>query len=178
MTRLHSTSRAANTSRRALLRTAGRATLAAGATLAVAHTSPVAAQDDAAATIIGSWIVNSVNPAPGALANGTFVSFTPGGGFSRAGVSHPTESPGYGAWKQVGDTEFEFTYQVIQFDKQANFIGHRKAWVHLKLDPSGMSWASTQARGALIDPDGVETPTPPPPGGIRGDRMIAEPTSG
>jgi hypothetical protein len=178
MRRLHSPSNESHTSRRALLRTAGRATLAAGATLAVTQASPVAAQDDAAATLIGSWIVNAVNPAPGAVSNGTFVSFTPGGGFSRAGISHPTESPGYGAWKQVGDAEFEFTYQVIQFDKQGNFIGHRKAWGHLILDPSGMSWTAPQTRGALIDPNGVETATPPLPGGIRGDRMIAEPTSG
>jgi hypothetical protein len=111
-----SPSRMPRTSRRALLRIAGQATLAAGGVFAAVD-RPVAAQDDAA-SIVGSWIVNPVNPAPGAAPNSTFVSFTPGGGFTRAGISHPTESPGYGAWKQVGDAEFEFTYQVAQFDKQ------------------------------------------------------------
>jgi hypothetical protein len=175
MSRPHLSSDASSTSRRVLLRTAGRATVAAGATLAAAHASPVAAQqNDAVAALIGSWIVNAANPAPGAVPNGTLVSFTPGGGFTRAGVTHPTESPGFGAWTQVGDSEFDVTYLVVQFDKQATFIGHRKAWLHVTLDPSGMSWTA-QTRGALIDPKGTEAPTPALPGGLRGERMVAEP---
>jgi hypothetical protein len=177
LSNLRSRSRAPFTSRRAWLRAAGEATLAAGAALAVID-RPVAAQDEAAASIIDSWIVNPVNPAPGAVPNSTFVSFTPGGGFTRAGITHPTESPGFGAWKQVGDAEFEFTYQVVQFDKQGNFTGHRKAWAHVILDASGMTWTAPQVRNALIDPNGVVTATPPSPGGIRGERILAEPTSG
>src|ERR1051326_1566511 len=92
---LRSRSRAPHTNRRAWLRAAGQATLAAGAALAAAN-RPVAAEDEATGSIIGSWIVNAVNPAPGAVRNCTFVRFTPGGGFTQAGITHPTESPGVG----------------------------------------------------------------------------------
>ena len=122
-----------------------------------------------------------MDPAAGAVPNSTFVSFTPGGGFTRTGLTHPAESPGFGAWKQIGGAEFEFTYQVVQFDKQGNFIGRRKAEVHVILDPSGMTWTAPLTRGALIDPNGVETVSPLSPsaaGGLRGERMIAEPTLG
>jgi hypothetical protein len=176
MPRLHSSSKAPFRSRRALLRTASRASAAAaGATLAFGHIDSVAArQSDATASLLGCWVVNAVNPAPTAVPNGTLVSFTPGGGFTRAGVTHPTESPGFGAWTQVGESEFDVTYLVVQFDMQGTFIGHRKAWLHITLDTSGMSWTA-QTLGALIDPKGTETATPALPGGLRGERLVAEP---
>jgi hypothetical protein len=171
MRRSHSFPRVTATSRRALLRNAGRATVAAGAALSVGYVSPVAAQEDANGAI-GSWRVT--NAAPGSQPNSVLVTFIPGGVFLRAGTTHPTESPGFGAWRQVGDNRFEVTYMVVQFDKAGTFIGHRKSWLDVTLNPSGMSWTA-RTRGATIDPSGNETPTAA--GANGGERIVAEPYS-
>jgi hypothetical protein len=157
-------------SRRTVLKKAGAA---AGAALAMTQVGQAAAaQDDGTPGIVGTWIVNGVPLAPTGVPNSTFVNFIPGGGFTRGGISHPTESPGFGAWRQVAESEFEFTYQVDQFDKTGTFVGYRKAWARMTVDPSGMTW-SGMSRGLLTDVNGKETRTGP--GGLRGERMVAEP---
>jgi hypothetical protein len=156
--------------RRTLLRNAGRATLAAGAIASLGRVSVASAQEDDGAGLIGSWGVT--NGTAGSQPNAVLVNFIPGGIFMRAGTTHPTESPGFGAWRQVDDSRFEVTYMVVQFDKTGTFIGHRKAWLDVTVNPSGMSWTA-RTRGATIDPSGNETPTAP--GANGGKRIVAEP---
>jgi hypothetical protein len=127
-------------------------------------------QDEAMSGLTGSWLVT--NSSPGSPANATLVTFIPGGAFIRAGTSHLSESPGHGAWKQVGESEYDITYVTVQFDKDGTFIGHRKSWLHATIDPSGTKFTA-MARGATIDRNGVETPGTP--GQNSGVRMVAEP---
>jgi hypothetical protein len=154
-------------SRRSVLKKAG---VAAGAALALTQAGRAAAQDMDSGGLTGSWLVT--NAAPGSPANATLVTFIPGGAFIRAGNLHPAETPGHGAWRQVGDFEYEITYMTLQFDKEGNWIGHRKSWLHATVDPSGTKFTA-RTRGATIDRNGVETP-----GNISanmGVRMVAEP---
>jgi hypothetical protein len=141
--------------------------VAAGAALAMTAAGRALAHDEGASGLTGSWLVST----PGGIANGTLVTFIPGG-FIRAGTTLPMETPGHGAWKQVGDHEYDITYVTIQFDKDGTFIGHRKSWLHATVDPSGTSFSAI-FRGVTIDRDGVETPRTS--GQNSGVRMVAEP---
>jgi hypothetical protein len=157
-------------SRRNVLKKAGAA---AGAALAMTQVSRVAAAQDMDPTgLTGSWLVT--NAVPGSPPNATLVTFIPGGAFIRSGNLHLSETPGHGAWKQVGDSEFEITYMTLQFDKEGNWIGHRKSWLHATVDASGMKFTA-RTRGATIDRNGVETPGAGGIGGNMGVRMVAEP---
>ena len=152
-------------SRRTVLKNAG---VAAGAALAMTAVGRALAQDEGTTGLTGSWLVTT----PGQVPNATLVTFIPGGAFIRAGTTHLMETPGHGAWKQVGDHEYDITYVTIQFDKDGTFIGHRKSWLRATVDPSGTSFSAV-FRGVTIDPQGVETPRPS--GQNSGVRMVAEP---
>jgi hypothetical protein len=158
------------TTRRALLRNAGGATVVAGAILGIRNVSAARAQDDESTGLIGSWRLTGA--APGSRPNTVLATFLPGGVFMRAGNTHPTETPGFGAWKQVSDDRFEATYMVVQFDTAGTIIGHRKAWLDVTLNPSGMSWTG-RTRAATIDLSGNETLGPL--GATGAERIVAEP---
>lgn len=146
------------TTRRAMLRNAGRATLATGVAVALSQATPAASQESGAAGLTGTWLVT--NATPGSIPNSTLVTFIPGGAFIRSGTAHLTETPGHGAWAQVGAREYDITYMTVRFDKEGTFIGHRKQWLRATIDPSGMSWTA-RLRGTTIDTEGVEAPLGP-----------------
>jgi hypothetical protein len=151
--------------RRAVVRAAGGA-LVAGAALA-----PGKAQaQEAPVSLVGTWIITSTRA--GSVPNGILVTVLPDGGFLRTGNTHPTESPAMGVWRQAGDGAYEVTYMALQFDSAGAFIGHRKTWLRVPLDPSGDSFTG-RFRVVTRDTNGVESA--PTEGEIRGTRMAPEP---
>jgi hypothetical protein len=98
----------------------------------------------------------------------------PDGGFLRTGNAHPTESPAMRVWRQAGDGAYEVTYLALQFDNTGKFIGHRKTWLRIPLDPSGDTFTG-RGRTVMLDPNGVESA--PVEAEIRGTRMVPEPFS-
>src|SRR5690349_16232970 len=103
--------------RRAVLRGASAAAL--GGAVLSATVAPVGAQGQTEPGLTGSWLVT--NSAPGSVANGTLVTFIPGGAFIRAGTAHLSETPGHGAWRRIGDNQYEITYYTIRFDAAGAF---------------------------------------------------------
>ncbi len=155
--------------RRAVVRAAGGA-LVAGAALA-ARAGATQAQE-APVSLVGTWIITSTRA--GSIPNGILVTVLPDGGFLRTGNTHPTESPAMGVWRQAGDGAHYVTYMELQFDNMGAFIGHRKTWNRISLDPSGDSFTG-QFRFVTRDTNGVESA--PTEGEIRGTRMVPEPFS-
>jgi hypothetical protein len=162
----HRTSR--STTRRAVLRGAGAAALG-GAALSLTA-APAGAQGQNEAGLTGSWLVT--NGVPGSTPNATLVTFIPGGAFIRAGTAHLSETPGHGAWRRVGDSDYEITYYTIRFDATGAFNGHRKTFLLATVDPTGMTF-NARTRTVTIEADGTETLGAE--GSNRGVRMVAEP---
>src|SRR5262249_49500268 len=123
--------------RRAAMRTAGSAIAASAALAAGMPAGPVRA-DNSAGGLVGTWIITSARA--GSVPSGILVPVLPDGGFLRTGNAHPTESPAMGVWQQVSDTVYDVTYMALQFDNAGTFIGHRKTWLRIPLDPSGDSF--------------------------------------
>ena len=157
--------------RRTVVRTAGSALLA-GTALGAIGTRTAGAQE-AERSLVGTWVITSTRA--GSVPNGVLVTVLPQGGFLRTGNAHPTESPAMGAWEQVEDGVYEVTYMALQFDTKGAFIGHRKTWLRIPLDPSGDSFTG-QFRVITLDQSGAASA--PTEGEIRGSRMLAEPFPG
>ena len=64
--------------------------------------------------LIGAWIVTASRPA-GIGKN--LLTFSSDGTFFRSGDTHPVLSGAHGAWKRVGDKEFDATYIAFRFDQ-------------------------------------------------------------
>ncbi len=155
--------------RRAAVRTAGGA-VAAGAVLTAGMVAPTAGAQESPVSLVGTWIITSTRA--GSVPNGILVTVLPDGGFLRTGNTHPTESPAMGVWRQASDGAYEVTYMALQFDNTGAFIGHRKTWLRIPLDPSGDSFTG-RFRVVTRDTNGVESA--PTEGEIRGTRMLPEP---
>ena len=155
--------------RRTAVRTAGSA-LAAGAAAAAGLAVQPARAAQNARSLVGTWIITSTRA--GSVPNGILVTVFPDGGFLRTGNAHPTESPAMGVWRQASDTVYDVTYMALQFDNTGAFIGHRKTWLRIPLDPSGDSFTG-RFRVVTLDQNGTESA--PTEGEILGTRMVAEP---
>ena len=64
--------------------------------------------------LVGAWIVTASRPA-GVGKN--LLTFSSDGTFFRSGDTHPVLSGAHGAWKRVGDKEFDATYLAFRFDE-------------------------------------------------------------
>jgi hypothetical protein len=94
-------------------------------------TSPAVRQDAGVATnrgLIGAWIVTASRPA-GVGKN--LLTFSSDGTFFRSGDTHPVLSGGHGAWKRVGDREFDATYIAFRFDQDRKWIGSTMTRIHI-----------------------------------------------
>jgi hypothetical protein len=87
---------------------------------------------DASRGLVGAWIVTVSRPA-GVGKN--LLTFSSDGTFFRSGDTHPVLSGGHGAWKQVGDREFEATYIAFRFDQKGKWIGSTKTRIHIIAGP-------------------------------------------
>ena len=82
--------------------------------------------------LIGAWIVTASRPA-GVGKN--LLTFSSDGTFFRSGDTHPVLSGGHGAWKRVGDREFDATYIAFRFDQSGKWIGSTKTRIHIISGP-------------------------------------------
>ena len=81
--------------------------------------------------LIGAWIVTASRPA-GVGKN--LLTFSSDGTFFRSGDTHPV-SGAHGAWKRVGDREFDATYIAFRFDQNGKWIGSTKTRIHIVAGP-------------------------------------------
>ena len=125
--------------------------------------------DETEESLVGTWIITSTRA--GSVPNGILVHVLSDGGFLRTGNTHPTESPAMGVWRQVSDAVYEVTYLALQFDNTGKFIGHRKAWLRIPLDPSGDSFTG-RFRIVTLNVNGEQSA--PIEGEILGTRMMVE----
>ena len=93
------------------------------ATVLVAGCAPLASTGDTSKGLVGAWIVTASRPA-GVGKN--LLTFSSDGTFFRSGDTHPVLSGAHGAWKQVGDKEFDATYIAFRFDQDRKWIGSTK----------------------------------------------------
>jgi len=96
--------------------------------------------------LVGAWIVTASRPA-GVGKN--LLTFSSDGTFFRSGDTHPVLSGGHGAWKRVGDREFDATYIAFRFDKDGKWIGSTRTRIHIIPGPadsefSGVAKVSTR----------------------------------
>ena len=78
--------------------------------------------------LVGAWIVTVSRPA-GVGKN--LLTFSSDGTFFRSGDTHPVLSGAHGAWKRIGDREFDATYIAFRFDENKKWIGSTKTRIHL-----------------------------------------------
>src|SRR2546427_13221789 len=93
--------------------------------------STVTRQDaalEASRGLVGAWIVTASRPA-GVGKN--LLTFSSDGTFFRSGDTHPVLSGAHGAWKRVGDREFDATYIAFRFDENRKWIGSTKKRIHI-----------------------------------------------
>jgi hypothetical protein len=63
------------------------------------------------------------------------LTFSSDGTFFRSGDTHPVLSGGHGAWKRVGDKEFDATYIAFRFDQDRKWIGSTMTRIHILPGP-------------------------------------------
>ena len=96
--------------------------------------------------LIGAWIVTASRPA-GVGKN--LLTFSSDGTFFRSGDTHPVLSGAHGAWKRVGDREFDATYIAFRFAENRKWIGSTNTRIHIVPGPgdnefSGVAKVSTR----------------------------------
>ena len=82
--------------------------------------------------LVGAWIITA-NRARGVGKN--LLTFSSDGTFFRSGDTHPVYSGGHGAWKRVGDREFDATYIAFLFEQNGKWIGSNKVLIHIVQGP-------------------------------------------
>ena len=82
--------------------------------------------------LVGAWIITA-NRARGVGKN--LLTFSSDGTFFRSGDTHPVYSGGHGAWKRVGDREFDATYIAFLFEQNGKWIGSNKVRIHIVQGP-------------------------------------------
>lgn len=82
--------------------------------------------------LVGAWIVTASRP--GGVGK-NLLTFSSDGTFFRSGDTHPVLSGAHGAWKRVGDNEFDATYIAFRFDQSGKWIGSNKTRIHIVPGP-------------------------------------------
>lgn len=78
--------------------------------------------------LVGAWIVTASRPG-GAGKN--LLTFSSDGTFFRSGDTHPVVSGAHGAWKRVGDREFDASYIAFRFDQDRKWNGSIMTRIHI-----------------------------------------------
>ena len=84
--------------------------------------------------LVGAWIVTASRPAGVGM---NLLTFSSDGTFFRSGDTHPVLSGAHGAWKRVGDKEFDATYIAFRFDQSGKWVGSTKTRIHIIPGPGG-----------------------------------------
>jgi len=87
---------------------------------------------EAARGLVGAWIITA-NRTRGVGKN--LLTFSSDGTFFRSGDTHPVYSGGHGAWKRVGDREFDATYIAFNFNQTGKWIGSNSVRIHIVHGP-------------------------------------------
>jgi hypothetical protein len=88
--------------------------------------------------LVGAWVVTASRPT-GVGKN--LLTFSSDGTFFRSGDTHPVLSGGHGAWKRIGDKEFDATYIAFRFDQDKKWIGSTKTRIHITPGPGDNEFA-------------------------------------
>ncbi len=119
----------------------------AGSTAARQDTAGEASRD-----LVGAWLVSASRPGGQGV---VLLTFTSDGTFFRSGDTHPVLSVAHGAWKRIGDREFDATYIALRFDENRKFVGTQKTRIRITLGP-GENEFTGLAKVSLLDLDGKE----------------------
>src|SRR5215468_1749687 len=92
----------------------------------------VRSSPDSSGGLVGAWIVTASRP--GGVGK-NLLTFSSDGTFFRSGDTHPVLSGAHGAWKRVGDKEFDATYIAFRFDQSGKWIGSTKTRIHIIAGP-------------------------------------------
>ena len=115
-----------------LLSLLGSCALVAGCASPGSTVARQGAAADANLGLVGAWIITA-DRARGVGKN--LLTFSSDGTFFRSGDTHPVYSGGHGAWKRVGDREFDATYIAFNFDQTGKWIGSNKVRIHIVQGP-------------------------------------------
>jgi hypothetical protein len=134
--------------------------------------STVTRQDaavEARGGLVGAWIVTA-SRAGGVGKN--LLTFSSDGTFFRSGDTHPVYSGGHGAWKRVGDKEFDATYIAFTFDQNGKWTGSNKVRIHIIQGPEDDEFtATTKSSRRDLQDNEISTAE----GRLTGKRIQAEP---
>jgi hypothetical protein len=124
---------------------------------------------EASRGLVGAWIVTASRPA-GVGKN--LLTFSSDGTFFRSGDTHPVYSGGHGAWKRVGDREFDATYIAFLFDENGKWIGSNKVRIHIIQGPGDNEFtAATNSSRRDLQDNEISTAQ----GRLAGKRIQVEP---
>lgn len=124
---------------------------------------------DANRGLVGAWIITA-DRARGVGKN--LLTFSSDGTFFRSGDTHPVYSGGHGAWKRVGDREFDATYIAFNFDQTGKWIGSNKVRIHIVQGPGDNEFTAATKATVLDLQDNVVRASE---GRLAGKRIQVEP---
>ena len=115
--------------------------------------STVTRQDavvEAKGGLVGAWLVTA-HRERGAGKN--LLTFSSDGTFFRSGDTHPVYSGGHGAWKRVGEREFEASYIAFTFNQDGKWSGSNLVRIRIIQGPGDNDFTATtkSARRDLQD---------------------------
>ena len=119
--------------------------------------------------LVGAWIITA-NRTRGVGKN--LLTFSSDGTFFRSGDTHPVYSGGHGAWKRVGDREFDATYIAFNFDQTGTWIGSNQVRIHIVHGSGGNDFTATTKTTRLDLQDNVLAESE---GRLSGKRIQVEP---
>ena len=113
------------------------------------------------AVLVGTWRVSFTRPPARGLA---LVTFTSDGTSVRTTDRSPVMSPSHGAWQQIGEREFQATWEAFKFNASGVFIGSQKAIFRVSVNADGNSFTGVgigtnyDLDGRLIESETAEGP--------------------
>ncbi len=110
---------------------------------------------EASRGLAGAWLVSASRP--GGVGK-NLLTFSSDGTFFRSGDTHPVLSGAHGAWKRVGDREFDATYIAFRFDQNGKWIGSNKTRIHIIQGPGDNEFTGV-AKVSVLDLKGNEERT-------------------
>jgi hypothetical protein len=123
--------------------------------------------------LVGTWrVVFERPPGPPGLA---LVTFTSDGTSVRTTDRSPVMSASHGVWKQVGEGEFQATWNAFQFNDKGAHIGNQKASFVVRFG-SDLDSFTGDGNGTNMTLDG--TVTGKVVGPFKGTRVALEPYAG
>ncbi len=102
--------------------------------------------------LVGAWFVSASRAGGQGV---VLLTFTSDGTFFRSGDTHPVLSVAHGAWKQIGDREFEARYIALRFDENRKFIGTQNTHIRITQGP-GENEFTGLAKVSVLDLNGKE----------------------